>query len=48
MLLRGEWNNEFISELEGFPDGSHDDMVDAASDAFNELSKTKSWAGLVV
>lgn len=46
LLLRGEWNEEYISELESFPDGSHDDMVDASSDAFNTLSVVKSWRGL--
>lgn len=37
-ILRGPWNEEFLSELEGF-DGinGHDDQVDAASDAFNEI-----------
>lgn len=46
LLLRGNWNDEYISELESFPDGSHDDMVDASSDAFNTLSVVKSWRGL--
>ena len=36
-LVRGAWNEGFVQELEGFPDGEHDDQVDAASDAFNEL-----------
>ena len=39
-LVDGEWNNEYISELVRF-DGSRnikDDMVDATSDAFNNLS----------
>ena len=46
LLLRGEWNDDYISELESFPDGSHDDMVDASSDAFNKLAEVKSWSGL--
>ena len=46
LLLRGEWNDDYISELESFPDGSHDDMVDASSDAFNKLAEVKSWRGL--
>ena len=40
-IVRGEWNEEFLTELEAF-DGSrknHDDMVDAASDAFNNLAR---------
>jgi predicted phage terminase large subunit-like protein len=37
-VLRGAWNDDFFTELENF-DGEtgHDDIVDAASDAFNEL-----------
>jgi predicted phage terminase large subunit-like protein len=33
-LLRGAWNTAFLQELEGFPDASHDDQVDAMSGAF--------------
>lgn len=36
-LLRGNWNEKFLSELENFPEGAHDDMVDGASGAFNSL-----------
>lgn len=38
VLLRGSWNKDFIDELNDFPLGKNDDQVDAASDAFNELS----------
>jgi predicted phage terminase large subunit-like protein len=34
-LLRGSWNGEFLTNLHGFPDLLHDDLVDAASGAFN-------------
>jgi predicted phage terminase large subunit-like protein len=37
-ILRGEWNDSFLNELENFPDASHDDQVDALSGAFNELA----------
>ena len=40
-IVRGAWNKEFLNELENFPDGSHDDQVDALSGAFaiiNEFS----------
>ena len=37
-VLRAPWNEEFFRELENFPDGAHDDIVDALSGAFNELS----------
>ena len=36
-ILLGEWNDVYFSQLEFFPDSKHDDMVDASSDAFNEL-----------
>lgn len=36
-LLRGGWNDELIEELCGFPNGAHDDYVDAAAGAFNAL-----------
>ena len=37
-VLKGPWNDEFFLELENFPDGAHDDIVDALSGAFNVLS----------
>ena len=37
-LLRGDWNETFLAEIEMFPSGAHDDQVDAAADAFNELA----------
>jgi predicted phage terminase large subunit-like protein len=36
-VLRAPWNEEFFNELENFPEGSHDDIVDTLSGAFNEL-----------
>jgi predicted phage terminase large subunit-like protein len=38
-LLRGKWNDDFLTELENFgEDGvGHDDQVDTLSGAFNEL-----------
>lgn len=40
MVLRAPWNDEFFTELENFPEGSHDDIVDVFSGAFNELAGT--------
>lgn len=37
-ILRAPWNDEFFTELENFPDGAHDDIVDVLSGAFNELA----------
>jgi predicted phage terminase large subunit-like protein len=44
-LVKGKWNEAFLIELENFPDGIHDDQVDAASDAFDELTNKKRIAG---
>jgi predicted phage terminase large subunit-like protein len=46
-VLRAPWNEEFFSELENFPDGSHDDIVDVLSGAFNELSGGLSLADVL-
>lgn len=36
-VLVGDWNDAYFNELEQFPDGPHDDMVDASADAFTEV-----------
>jgi predicted phage terminase large subunit-like protein len=36
-LVRGDWIPDFLAELDMFPNGSHDDQVDAASGAFHAL-----------
>lgn len=38
LILAGTWNDAYFTELESFPDGVHDDMVDASSDAFSEIA----------
>lgn len=35
-LVRGTWNATLIEEFRQFPQGKHDDIVDATADAFNE------------
>ena len=42
LLLKADWNDELINELESFPDGLHDDQVDACSDAFKMVAKNKT------
>jgi len=37
-LIRGTWITEFLDEGEAFPVGAHDDQVDAASGAHNQLT----------
>ena len=41
-VMRAPWNEEFFQELENFPDGPHDDIVDVLSGAFNDLSQAPS------
>jgi len=36
-VLRADWNDAFFNELEGFPDGKHDDIVDGLSGAYNSI-----------
>jgi predicted phage terminase large subunit-like protein len=37
LLIRGEWNRDFLAELETFPMGKFKDQVDAATRAFSDL-----------
>jgi len=46
-VIRGPWNEDWFNELEGFPEGSHDDDADSTSRAFNALlDKTFSYGML--
>lgn len=40
-LVEGEWNDGYLHELHGFPDGMNDDQVDSSSGSFNKL--TLGW-----
>jgi len=42
-MVRGDWNTPYLSELEAFPEGSHDDQVDATSDAFRLTSEAPAF-----
>ncbi len=46
-VLRASWNEEFFTELENFPEGKHDDIVDVLSGAFNALSGGLSIADVL-
>ena len=37
-VMTGDWNESYFTQLEFFPETKHDDMVDASSDAFNEVA----------
>lgn len=38
-MLRGPWNERWLSDLEGFPDAAHDDTADATAGAFRALTQ---------
>jgi predicted phage terminase large subunit-like protein len=38
-LVRGGWNNEFLAQCHSFPNGAHDDLVDAVSGAYHILAQ---------
>ena len=37
-VAEGDWNDDYFSQLEGFPESKFKDMVDATSSAFDELT----------
>lgn len=39
-VVRAPWNEAFFGELEAFPEGGHDDQVDAAAEGFYGLPRT--------
>ena len=39
-VLRAKWNEDFFKELENFPEGKHDDIVDALSGAFLMINES--------
>lgn len=39
-LVRGEWNNPFISQAVRFPFGNHDDQVDSAAAGYSKLVRS--------
>jgi len=46
VMLEGSWNRQLLDEMRMFPNGKHDDQVDALSRAFNELMvKRQSFFG---
>jgi len=38
-VIKGPWNEMYLSEMHNFPEAKHDDVTDASDGAFNELIK---------
>lgn len=46
LMVRGPWNEALVNEMRMFPNGSHDDQIDALSRAFAEIMAPRtSWFG---
>jgi predicted phage terminase large subunit-like protein len=45
-LIAGAWNAAYLDELCAFPDGPHDDQVDASSGAFAKLAAVQHEGGV--
>ena len=43
-LVRGPWINAFLDEAELFPNGSHDDQIDALSGALADMTSGREYA----
>lgn len=46
-VLRGDWNEEWFSALEGFPEAKHDDDADSTAQAFNAFLDNLANQGLL-
>lgn len=40
IIIEGDWNDVYLNELHGFPDGKYDDQVDGGSLAYNKIAKS--------
>lgn len=47
-IVKGDWNTNFLNELEAFPFAGHDDQVDSASGAFSFFTSGKQSGKLKV
>ena len=45
-IVKAPWNLDFLIEMESFPEGRHDDIVDSCANAFQELTRSKKIPGL--
>lgn len=42
-IVFGQWNEEYLLQLENFPDGKFKDMVDASANAFSEIETRSAF-----
>lgn len=42
-IVRGSWNDWWLSDLEAFPDATHDDTADSLSDAVNHVPEPSAF-----
>jgi predicted phage terminase large subunit-like protein len=42
-IVRGDWNQDFVTEANQFPNGKHDDQIDALSGGFEALKNDVSF-----
>jgi predicted phage terminase large subunit-like protein len=42
-IVKGDWNEAYLTEMESFPHGAHDDQVDASSGAYNKLAGNRPF-----
>ena len=47
LMVKADWNESVINEMEMFPNGAHDDQIDALSRAFNVLVQNDSNTALL-
>lgn len=43
-VLIADWNEEYLTQMENFPQSTFKDMVDASSSAFNEIENGKTYS----
>ncbi len=43
-MVKGDWNEKFLGQLDGFTQVAHDDRVTSITGAMNWLSPFKAWA----
>jgi len=45
-LVAGSWNEGFLEQLAGFPEGKHDDKIDSVSGARHTVAPIRTWKSI--